>query len=173
MSRAHGVGCVGPGRARRWPARLTNGLLAGAAATLARELVSSVDMAVRGRPVSSTHERMVRRIADGIHVSLGTGERAANRVAGLGPLLGFANGVLAVTVFALLTGRRRPPLPVAAVLVGAGGMLIADAPMAALGVASPRRWGVQGWFEDGAPYLAYSLVAVAALDRLGRGSGGR
>jgi len=28
-------------------------------------------------------------------------------------------------------------------------MLVADAPMAALGVASPRRWGMEGRFEDG------------------------
>lgn len=130
-------------------------------------------MAVRARPSSDTHERMVRRIAHGSHVSLGTGERATNRLAGLGPVLGFANGVLTVTLFALLTRRRRPLPPVSAVLVGAGGMLVADAPMAALGVATPQSWGMQGWFEDGPPYVAYSLVAVAALDRLERGSGRR
>ncbi|MER7889083.1 hypothetical protein ABTX15_04580 [Micromonospora sp. NPDC094482] len=173
MSRARGAGRAKSGRAPGRLPSLTNGLLAGAAATLARELVSSLDMVVRARPYSDTHQRMVRRMAGGLHVSLGTGERAANRLGGLGPVLGFVNGVLTVTLVALATRQWRPPLPVKAALVGAGGMLVADAPMAALGVASPRRWGMQGWFEDGPPYVAYSLVAVAALDRLERGCGRR
>ncbi|MEV4760634.1 hypothetical protein AB0J86_36785 [Micromonospora sp. NPDC049559] len=168
MSRAHRGPHAGSDRTDGRRTGLANALLAGVAATLARELVSSLDMAVRGRPYSDTHERMVRRIADGTHVSVGTEKPARHRLTGLGFLLGFANGVLTVTAFALLTGRRRPPLPAAAALVGAGGMLVADAPMAALGVASPRRWGAQGWFEDGLPYVAYSLVAVTTLDRLER-----
>ena len=81
--------------------------------------------------------------------------------------------MLTVTLFALLIGRRHPPLPVAAALVRAGDMLVGDAPMAALGVASPAPLGMQGWFEGGPAYVAYSLVAVDALDRLERGPGRR
>ncbi|MEV4630405.1 hypothetical protein AB0J90_29495 [Micromonospora sp. NPDC049523] len=147
---------------------LANGVLAGAAATLARELVSNLDVVVRARPMSNSHERMVQRLVAKAHLSLGPEEPAAKRRAGLGPLLGFANGVLTVALFATLTGRRRPAPPVAAALIGLGGMLVADGPMAALGVTNPRRWGAQDWFEDALPYVAYSLTAVATLYRLDR-----
>ncbi|MFK3979082.1 hypothetical protein ACI2K4_01760 [Micromonospora sp. NPDC050397] len=152
--------------------RLANGIVAGAVATLARELVSSLDVAIRGRPMSETHQRTVGRLADLADVSLGPAEPAANRRAGLGPLLGFANGVLAVTLFVALTGRRRPPTPVAGVLVGVGALIIADGPMAALGATNPRRWQAQDWFEDAFPYVAYSIAAMATLRRLERATGG-
>ncbi|MCP9968874.1 hypothetical protein LUX57_29935 [Actinomadura madurae] len=44
--------------------RLTRGLAAGAAGTTALNLVTYLDMAVRGRPASSTPEQSVERLAD-------------------------------------------------------------------------------------------------------------
>ncbi|WP_329110347.1 hypothetical protein OG792_15550 [Micromonospora sp. NBC_01699] len=149
-------------------ANLTNGILAGAAATLARELVSNLDVVVRARPMSNSHERTVQRLMERAQLSLGPEDRAANRRAGLGPLLGFANGVLTVALFATVTARRRPAPPVAVGLIGLGGMLVADGPMAALGVTNPRRWRARDWFEDALPYVAYSLTAVATLTLLDR-----
>ncbi|MFF0369901.1 MULTISPECIES: hypothetical protein [unclassified Micromonospora] len=154
--------------ARNWLASLTNGIVAGAAGTLARELFSNLDVGVRARPMSDTHERAVQRMVDLAHVNLGPADRAAKRRAGFGPVFGFVNGVLAVSLFAALTGRRRPPLPVAAGVIGIGGMLVADGSMAALGVTDPRRWGAEGWLEDALPYVAYGLVAAATLKRLDR-----
>ncbi|SCF25351.1 hypothetical protein [Micromonospora mirobrigensis] len=152
--------------ARTWIASLTNGIVAGATATLARELISNLDVGIRARPTSDTHERAVQRMADVTHVNLGPAERAAHRRAGIGSVFGFVNGVLAVSLFAAFRGRRRPPLPVAAGVIGIGGMLVADGSMTALGVTDPRRWGAEGWFEDALPYVAYGLVAAATLNRL-------
>ncbi|WP_121154278.1 hypothetical protein [Micromonospora pisi] len=165
MSR-HGTRRDGPGGRSGPLSRLTDGLLAGAVATLARELVSNLDVAVRARPMSDTHQRAVQRLAEVTRVSLGPEERAADRRAGLGPVLGYVNGVLTVAVFAAATFWWRPPAPVAAGIVAIGGMLVADGQLAALGVTNPRRWRAQDWLEDAVPYLAYSLTAVAALDRM-------
>ncbi|MEU7841514.1 hypothetical protein AB0B39_11110 [Micromonospora sp. NPDC049114] len=154
--------------ARTWLTGLTDGLVAGAAGTLARELCSNLDVGLRARPMSGTHERAVQRMADMTRMDLGSAERAANRRAGFGPVFGFVNGVLAVSLFAALPGRRRLPLHVAAGVIGVGGMVVADGSMTALGVTDPRRWGAEGWFEDALPYVAYGLAAAATLRRLDR-----
>ncbi|MFI6761168.1 hypothetical protein ACIBF5_18725 [Micromonospora sp. NPDC050417] len=166
MSR-HATRRNGRGGHRQGPlSRLTDGLLAGAVGTLARELVSNLDVAVRARPLSDTHQRAVRRLAEVARLSLGPEERAADRRAGLGPVLGYVNGVLTVALFATVTTWWRPPVPVAAGIVAIGGMLVADGQLAALKVTNPRRWRAQDWFEDAVPYVAYSLTAAATLNRL-------
>src|SRR3954451_8312239 len=70
------------------------GALAGAAGTTALDAVTYLDMAVRGRPSSSTPEDTVVKLADTLGVTIpGDGDTRANRVAGLGPLTGYAAGI--------------------------------------------------------------------------------
>src|SRR3712207_3565487 len=80
------------------------GAAAGAAGTSALNAVTYLDMAVRGRAPSSTPEESVETLAAHVHVPIpGSGTARANRVQGLGPLLGLAVGV----GFGVLTGLTR------------------------------------------------------------------
>ncbi|MFB4304883.1 hypothetical protein [Actinomadura sp. GTD37] len=146
--------------------RLTRGLVAGAAGTTALNMVTYLDMAVRGRPASSTPERSVEKIADMTGVELGDGEKAENRKAGLGPMLGFGTGLGAGLAYGVLTGRRGVPLPVAAVLLTALAMVGSSAPMTALGLTDPREWSATDWAVDAVPHLAYGAVAAGVYGAL-------
>ncbi|MCP9952114.1 hypothetical protein [Actinomadura madurae] len=146
--------------------RLTRGLAAGAAGTTALNLVTYLDMAVRGRPASSTPEQSVERLADVAGVDLGEGEQADNRKAGLGPILGFGTGLGAGLLFGLVAGRRRVPRPVGAVALTGLAMLGSSAPMTLLGLTDPREWTASDWAADVIPHLAYGAVAAGVYDAL-------
>ncbi|RSN40475.1 MULTISPECIES: hypothetical protein [Actinomadura] len=146
--------------------RLTRGLVAGAAGTSALNVVTYLDMAVRARPASSTPEQSVEKMADLAGVGLGAEDRAENRKAGLGPLLGYGTGAGAALVYGLLAGRRRIPLPAAALALTGLAMAGSSAPMTALGLTDPRTWSVSDWLMDAVPHLAYGAVAAGVYAAL-------
>ncbi len=144
------------------------GSAAGAAGTTALNAVTYVDMAVRGRPASSTPEDTVERLSETLHVPVpGSGEVRKNRVAGLGPLTGLLAGV---GIGALLGVCRaagwRPRMGVAATAATLGALVGTNGPMTALGVTDPRTWPASSWVADVVPHLAYGAVTAAVLDRL-------
>jgi hypothetical protein len=140
-------------------------LIAGAAGTVALDMVTYLDMALRGRPASRTPQRTVRRLAETLGVDLGEGERADNRSAGVGALLGYATGL--ATAVAYVTAARRPrPWPRAAAALTAMAMLGSNVPMTILGVTDPRRWSAADWVADVLPHLAYGGVAAAVDNKL-------
>lgn len=143
-----------------------NGVVAGAVGTLCLNAVTYADIAARARPESHTPEETVQRLADAAHVDLGPEDRAAKRRVGLGQLLGYATGVATSVAFAVLAGRRRPPMPVAGGLLGVGAMLISNAPMTALRITDPRTWSRADWAADIVPHLAYGVAAAATWRRL-------
>ncbi|MDG4787002.1 hypothetical protein O7626_13860 [Micromonospora sp. WMMD1102] len=145
-----------------------DGAIAGAVGSVALNVVTYLDMALRARPASNTPEESAQRLAEMLHVGLGPEDRAANRRSGLGPLLGYATGVLSGAALTL-TGSRRLPGPVAAGLFGAVAMLASDGTLTALGVTDPRRWSRTDWLTDIVPHLAYGVAAVATLGQLSRG----
>jgi len=143
---------------------LARGALAGAAGTTALNVVTYLDMVARGRGTSSTPEQTVEALADHAGVTVpGDEETRQNRVAGLGPMLGIASGVVTGALLALAYDGRRPPLVVGAVLASVGAMVGTDAPMAVLGVTSPRSWSATDWVSDAIPHAAYGLATAAAL----------
>jgi hypothetical protein len=144
---------------------ITRGVVAGAAATTALNAVTYIDMAVRGRPPSSTPEQSVQKLADATHIGLGEGQQAENRKAGLGPLLGYATGVGVAVAYAFLARGRRLPGPVSAVALTAMAMVGANAPMTVTGITDPRRWSAADWASDVVPHLAYGVAAAAVYDR--------
>lgn len=146
--------------------RLTRGLVAGAAGTTALNVVTYLDMAVRGRPASSTPEQSVEKIADAAGVDLGEGDTAENRKAGLGPMLGFGTGLGAGLAYGLFAGRRSVPKPVAAALLSGLAMVGSAAPMTVLGLTDPREWSASDWMVDAVPHLAYGAVAAGVYDAL-------
>jgi hypothetical protein len=157
---------------------VTRAVVAGATGTTALNAVTYLDMAVRARPASSTPEESVQKLADAAHVGLGEGEKAQNRKAGIGPLLGYATGVGVAVGYSFLLRRlgRRPPWPASAVALGALAMVGANAPMVVTGVTNPRRWSAADWVADLVPHLAYGAAAAVAYDLAApdrRAAGGR
>ncbi|GAA3728514.1 hypothetical protein HDA32_000158 [Spinactinospora alkalitolerans] len=141
---------------------IIRGLIAGAAGTTALNAATYLDMAVRGRPASSTPEQSVDRLADRADVSLGEGEEAENRRSGLGPMLGIATGLGVAAGYRAVLGRRLPW----AVETGALTLLAmagSAAPMTLLGITDPRTWSGSDWMADLVPHLAYGATAATAL----------
>jgi hypothetical protein len=143
-----------------------DGAIAGAVGSVVLNVVGYVDMVLRARPASDTPQASAGRVAELTHLDLGPRDRAANRRAGLGPLLGYALGVAAGAGYAVAAGRRRVPLPVAAAALGGGVMAMSAGSMTALGVTDPRRWSRTDWLSDIVPHLAYGVAAAATLGRL-------
>lgn len=149
---------------------VVRGMVAGAAGTAALNAVTYLDMAVRGRPSSSTPQRTVEAIEDHLPVSVpGEGDIRKNRVSGLGSLSGIATGVGVGAVFGLLRHAGvRLPGPVGAAAVGLAAMTATDGSMAALKVSDPSTWSPADWLSDLLPHLVYGAVTwavLAALDR--------
>src|SRR4051812_32917314 len=95
MAKHTPVGTFGKGRRGIGPLGWAlRGAAAGAAGTAALNAVTYLDMAIRGRPSSSTPEQTVEALADKAHVPIpGDEETRRNRVEGLGPLAGLGGGV--------------------------------------------------------------------------------
>jgi hypothetical protein len=147
------------------------GALAGAAGTTALNAVTYLDMAIRGRPSSSTPQESVEKMAKAVGLGIpGNADTRQNRLDGLGPLLGLAVGVgigvAAAAIAEQVPAARRLPLPVKALLVGVGAMAGTDSPMTALGISDPREWPVSSWAADLVPHLAYGAVTALALEEL-------
>jgi hypothetical protein len=144
------------------------GAAAGAAGTTALNAATYLDMAVRGRPSSSTPEDTVEALAGKAHVSIpGEGETRENRVAGLGPLTGLVTGIGVGALLGL--GRAagwRPGNLLGGVAATFLAMFGSDVPMTALGITDPRTWPASSWAADVVPHLAYGAVTAAVLDRL-------
>jgi hypothetical protein len=142
-------------------------LIAGAAGTVALDMVTYLDMALRGRPASTTPQRTVRRLAEVLGVDLGEGERADNRSTGIGALLGYATGLGVAVAYAAAPPQPRP-WPQATAALTAMAMTSSNVPMTVLGVTDPRRWSAADWVADVVPHLAYGMVAAAVDNQLSR-----
>jgi hypothetical protein len=138
-------------------------VIAGAAGTTALNAATYLDMAVRGRPPSSSPQESVRRLAAKAHIDLGEGEQAENRVSALGPLLGYLTGVGTAVAYAAC---RRRDSRASALTLAALAMVGANAPMTLLRITDPRHWSASDWVADVLPHLAYGAVTAAALNRL-------
>lgn len=155
--------------ADRWQLLLA-GAAAGAAGTTALNAVTYLDMAVRGRPASSTPEATVQKISDLTHLPVpGNDDTRQARLQGLGPLSGLLTGVGTGALLGLARAAGwRPGLTAGAAAATVGALLGSNGPMTALGVTDPRSWAVGDWVADVVPHLAYGLVTDATLRALHR-----
>lgn len=145
-------------------------VLAGAAGTVALDVVSYLDMLIRGRPASQMPSTMSSRIADMFGVDLG--QRADNRADALGGLLGNLTGLSVGVGYGMVRHFRGPGRPLSAGLaVGAAAMAAVAAPATATGVSRPDQWGVAGWVADIVPHAAYGLTTVAVYEALTASTG--
>jgi hypothetical protein len=144
------------------------GAVAGAAGTTALNAATFADMAVRGRPPSSTQEKAVSAMAEKAGVDIpGEGEEREARLSGFGSLSGIAVGTgvgaVAGTAAAVLRKAHMPlPLWAGGALTAALAMAVTDTSLARLGVSDPRTWSSSDWLSDALPHLAYGLVTYAA-----------
>jgi xanthosine utilization system XapX-like protein len=151
------------------------GLIAGATGTVALDLATYADMALRGRSSSSAPSKMIDKVTKQLHLPLspqGVGaqdETTQNRESGLGALLGYVNGLGTGILYGLLRSRFDGiPAPLAAPLVGMTAMAASDVPLVSLGVTNPKTWGLSGWLSDAIPHLIYGIVTVATYEAITR-----
>src|SRR4051794_18283178 len=128
---------------------MLRGAAAGAAGTTALNVVTYLDMALRGRPASSTPQRTVEQLAQTAHVSIpGEGDKRASRLDGLGALTGLVAGIGVGGLFGLARAagfRAGTLLTTAAVLVSN------QRPTALLGTPPPPTWPPTRWSSVLAP----------------------
>src|SRR3954452_24117308 len=145
---------------------MLRGAAAGAAGTTALNVVTYLDMALRGRPASSTPQRTVEQLAQTAHVSIpGEGDKRASRLDGLGALTGLVAGIGVGGLFGLARAagfRAGTLLTTATVLVSTNG------PMTVLGITDPRTWSRTDWISDLVPHLAYGAVVASTMDAFDR-----
>ncbi|WP_166531380.1 hypothetical protein [Blastococcus xanthinilyticus] len=142
------------------------GLAAGAAGTVALNVVNHLDMARRGRPASSVPEDVVDALAARAGWTIpGSGRERAARRSALGALAGVANGVgVGVAASVVRSLGVRFPAPLGAVLAGAASNAVTTGTVAGLGVDDPRTWSAADWTADVVPHLAYGAAVQAVLE---------
>ena len=171
MAKKTPVGTFGKGRRGIGPAGWAlRGAAAGAAGTTALNVVTYLDMTLRGRGASSTPEVTVEKLAGKAHVPIpGEGDERQNRAQALGALTGLVSGVGVGVLVGLVraAGFRSQPL-VGTLLTTAGVLVATNGPMTVLGVTDPRTWSATDWVSDVVPHLAYAAVVTATMDAFDR-----
>ncbi len=151
--------------------QLLAGLAAGATGTAALNVITYLDMALRGRPSSTVPAQVAERMAEkgGIALDKGLepGEQVDNRKEGTGALLGYLTGLgMGLGYGVVRMGLARPPRLVAGVFLGLAAMAGSDVPATALGVADPGSWSASSWASDLVPHLAYGVVTASVFEAL-------
>ena len=153
---------------------IVRGLLAGAVGVTALNLVSYLDMAVRGRPASTVPENLVDTLASRAgHPIPGDGQSRGARRTALGALSGIGTGAAVGVVMSAAKSAGWRASPAAEALAGGAlAMATSDVPAALLGVTQPARWAGKDWLSDAIPHLAYGLAAQRTLSALDDAGGG-
>ncbi|GAC1406072.1 MAG: hypothetical protein NVSMB64_11430 [Candidatus Velthaea sp.] len=148
------------------------GALAGAAGTMALDVASYTDMAVRGRAPSSMMQTSAQKLAEKLGIeSLAApepDETTKNRQTATGSLLGYAVGIGAGVVYGVLRPqlKGKVPLGLAAVAVGLGVMALTDVSATVLGAADPKSWKPSDWLSDVIPHLIYGFETAYTFEAL-------
>ncbi|MFL5625234.1 MAG: hypothetical protein ACJ788_06510 [Ktedonobacteraceae bacterium] len=146
------------------------GMVAGAMGTVALDITTYMDMAIRGRSSSNASSELIHTIAEKIRLPLSSQDQTAqNRESGLGALLGYVNGLGTGSIYGMLRSRfGEIPIPLAGTIVGLTAMAASDVPLVTLGVSNPKTWGISGWLADLIPHLVYGIVTVATYETLSK-----
>ncbi|MER5461243.1 hypothetical protein ABT010_11275 [Streptomyces sp. NPDC002668] len=143
---------------------IVRGCAAGAAGTTALNAVSYADMALRGRPASSVPETLVDTIATRMGLPLRDSAEKGNRLIGLAAVTGVAVGCGTGAAVSLVhRAGARMPLWLGGALTGALVMVVADVPIARLGISDPRTWSAGDWASDVVPHLVFGLVTYGLV----------
>ena len=148
------------------------GTMAGAVGTMALDIVSSLDMSVRGRTPSGLPAKVVQKLAQetGLPNALAasdeqSSEAIKNQRSGIGSLMGYGVGLSVGGIYGLTRPSMRfIPWPVAGICLGAAAMAASDVPATRLNVTDPAKWTIADWASDIVPHLAYGLVTALAFE---------
>lgn len=147
---------------------LLTGLVAGAAGTVALNVTTYLDMAIRARPASSTPSKVVGKLIERVGVDVRSQQmddcHLQNRLSGLGALSGYATGLTVGAAYGLMkSDGSKTSILGSGVGLGLAAMAGSDVPATALGVTDPRSWSRQSWLADIVPHLAYGLTTAAVF----------
>ena len=147
------------------------GTAAGAIGTVALNVTTYTDMALRGRAASSVPSEAAGRLAEKVGIDLSAegeeqdGPTAQNRKSGLGALQGYVVGLGLGAAYGLVRSRLGDvPVPLAGLGLALAAMAGSDAPTAALGVVDPTTWPASTWAMDLGFHLPYGLVTAVAYE---------
>ncbi len=140
---------------------MIHGAIAGAVGTMALDVSSYADIALRARDSSDVPAETVKRLSQRAGIPI----ENDNRASALGALSGYAVGVGIGALYGVIRPRvPRVPLILSGFALGAAAMLASEGPATRLGATDPRTWGVGGWLSDIIPHVAYGLVTAAVFD---------
>jgi hypothetical protein len=146
------------------------GAIAGAAGTMALDVVSYGDMALRGRASSDMPAEVIRRLAAraGITALSIPSEEAddatKNRRSALGAISGYTIGMLIGALYGAVAYRHpERDLVLRAVLLGGLAMAASDVPAVLLGATDLAEWTPGSWVSDIVPHLAFGIVTAGAF----------
>ena len=147
------------------------GLLAGAAGTLALDVYTYADMLATARASSSLPATTVAKIAERLDVralASDDGDAPKNRRTGAGALLGYGVGLGAGVGYAFIRPLFRGwlPWPIAGVLLGAATLVASEGPSTALGATDWSQWTAAEWMADIIPRTLYGLTVAFVVERL-------
>ncbi len=147
------------------------GAAAGAVGTVALNVATYTDMALRGRPASSVPSQAAGQLAEKLGIDLSAegeeqdGPTAQNRQSGLGALQGYVVGLSLGAAYGLVRPRLGDvPVPLAGLGLALAAMAGSDAPSAALGVVDPTTWPPSTWIVDFGFHLPYGLATAVAYE---------
>lgn len=151
---------------------IAEGLLAGAAGTLALDVYTYADIFATARAPSSLPSATVRKLAEALAIPAlvsDDGEAPENRRSGAGALMGYGVGLGAGVGYALLRPFVRDwlPWPVAGVLLGGSTLLLSEGAATALGATDWSQWTPAEWMADIIPRTIYGLTVALVIERLG------
>lgn len=152
---------------------LLRGAIAGAAGTIALDVTTYADMAMRGRASSNTPAEVIRKLAEKSGASdLATpdaesSDETKNRRSALGALSGYLVGIGVGALYGAMRARtKKMPALLAGSLAGAAAMAASDVPATRLKATNPKEWGAAGWAADIIPHAIYGTVTALVYDSL-------
>jgi hypothetical protein len=144
------------------------GATAGAAGTVALDITTYLDMAIRGRSSSGVPATVAGSLTETAGIDLapdGNSEAAENRKSGIGALMGYVVGLGVGATYGVIRPRLSgSSVPLAGAVLELAAMAGSDVPATVTGATDPRGWGTSGSLSDVVPHLAYGLVTAMAFE---------
>ncbi len=147
------------------------GFAAGAAGTIALDVYTYADMAVRARPASDVPARVVQLLAQKAHFpsfASEDGDEPKNRRSGASALMGYGVGLGAAVAYAEIRPAFRAwlPWPIAGLLLGAATLIVSEGSATRLGATDWSKWSASDWVSDIVPRSLYGLVTAFFCEHL-------